>query len=461
MFEKQVYIDRRNRLRNAIGSGIVVLVGNDICPVNFEANSYPFRQDSSFLYFFGLDRPGLIGMLDLEGGKDFVFGDDPGEDAVIWTTPSTPLREECEHVGVVDSESKENGLTFLRRHALKGGVVHYLPQYQSLNVIILSDVLGVACNEINRNTSTALIQEVVAQRSVKSDVELVEIEKALDVSFEMHTAAIRKSVVGMCESDVVAMIDGVPKAKNLRNSFSTILTVRGEILHNPFYTNYLKEGDIVVHDSGAETSMGYASDITRTYPVSPKFNQEQRDVYQIVLDAQARAVELVRPGREFRDIHAAAGKVILDGLKTMGVVRGVTEDALAQGVHTLFFPCGLGHLMGLDVHDMEALGENWVGYTSEIKRRDEFGWRNLRLGKALNEGYVITIEPGIYFNPVLTDRWRASGKYTEFVDFDRCESFQNFGGVRVEDDYVVTNDGSRLLGRPIPKAISEIEQLRS
>ncbi|MGI9240454.1 MAG: M24 family metallopeptidase, partial [Verrucomicrobiales bacterium] len=305
--------------------------------------------------------------------------------------------------------------------------------------------------------SADLVRAVVAQRAYKSPEEIEQIEIALGVSHAVHTAAMRLTAPGRKEYEIVSELEGLAHGLGAANSFSTIFSRRGEILHNPFHTHTLEDGDIVVHDSGAESPLHYASDITRTIPANGKFDSRQRDIYSIVLESQQASIDALKPGRPFRDLHGISSRVILSGLAELGIVTGDVDEALAADAHTLFFPCGLGHMMGLDVHDMEAIGEDLVGYNQEIVRNPAFGWRSLRLGRALEPDWVVTVEPGIYFNGLLADRWKAEGTCADFIDFTAFDSFRYFGGVRLEDDFLITQDGYRLLGEPIPKSLEEVE----
>ncbi|HLB72782.1 MAG TPA: aminopeptidase P family protein [Sedimentisphaerales bacterium] len=458
MFSAETYIERRKRLQADMKSGLILLLGNDESPMNYPDNPYPFRQDSSFLYFFGLDFPGQAGIIDVDKQTECLFGDDVTVDQVIWTGPQRALKEKCAEVGVGDSAAFD-GLGAILKAALgKGRAIHILPQYRGETVLKITKLLEIPPAQVADFVSEPLIKAVVAQRSIKSDEEIHEIELALDIAYEMQMTAMKMAKPGVYEREVAGAMEGIALSRGGRLSFPTIFSVHGQTLHNHHHGNLMKAGDIAVNDSGAETALGYASDITRTIPISGKFSQRQKEIYSIVFDAQKQAIEAVAPGVEFRDVHRLAAKLLVSGLKDLGLVRGDAADAVNAGVHTLFFQCGLGHMMGLDVHDMEGLGEDYVGYTDTIKRDLRFGWRSLRLGKALEPGYVITVEPGIYFIPELIDRWRAENKCGQFIDYNAVEKYKDFGGVRIEDDILVTRSGRRVLGRPIPKTIEEVEQ---
>jgi len=461
MFSADVYIARRKRLKEQVQRGLLLFLGNQDSPMNYSDNQYPFRQDSSFLYFFGLDFSCLAGVIDVDDGEEYVFGDDLTVDDIIWTGPGAALKEKCQQVGISESASLERLPALLKKAVDQKRQIHFLPQYRAKNVLTIQQLLGIHPAAIADHISEPLIKAVVGQRSVKTAEEIAEIEAALDISYEMQTAAMKMSKPGVYEREVAGAMEGIALSRGGRLSFPTIFSVHGETLHNHYYGNVMKQGDIAVNDSGVESAGHYASDITRTIPVGGKFSQRQKEIYSIVLEAQERAIEASKPGVEFRKIHRLACTCLASGLKDLGLVKGDIDQAVDAGAHTLFFQCGLGHMLGLDVHDMEGLGEDYVGYTDTIKRNAEFGWRSLRLGKALEPGFVITVEPGLYFIGELIDRWKARKKCEPFINYDAVEKYRDFGGVRIEDDILVTEDGCRLLGRKIPKTISEVEEMTS
>jgi len=461
MFASNVYIERRKRLISDIGSGLILFLGNELSPMNYPDNQYPFRQDSSFLYFFGLNCPGLAAVIDTDQGAECVFGDDLTVDDIIWMGPQPLLKEKCQAVGISETAPLDQLQPLLDRAVDQDRQIHFLPQYRPENVLKIQELLDIHQTVIPDHVSEPLIRAVVAQRSFKSDEEIAQIEAALDMSYEMQTTAMKMSKPGVCEREVAAAMEQIVLARDGRLSFPTIFSIHGETLHNHYHGNIMSAGDIAVNDSGAETPLGYASDITRTIPVSGKFSQRQKEIYAIVFESQTTAIEASKPGVEVRDVHRLASEVLVSGLKDLGLVKGDVSQAVEAGVHTLFFQCGLGHMMGLDVHDMEGLGEDYVGYTDTIKRNPEFGWRSLRLGKALEPGFVITVEPGLYFIPELIDRWKAERKNIQFVSYDAVEKYKDFGGIRIEDDILVTEDGPRMLGGPIPRTIDEVEAMSS
>ena len=455
MFAKETYIQRRERLRARVQSGVVLLLGNDESPMNYAANTYPFRQDSTFLYFFGLDQPGLAAVLDLDEGTEYLFGDDPGLDDIVWTGPRPLLRDRSQEVGVAQTAPGKDLKQVLGKAAKQGRAIHTLPQYRAENERRIADSRG------NVPPSADLIRAVVEQRSIKSPEEIEQIEAALGVTARMHAAAMKMAKPGVFEYEVAGAMEGIMASSGVRPAFPPIVSIHGEIMHNPYYDNQLQAGNIVINDSGAESPLHYAGDITRTIPVGGRFSPRQKEIYSIVLNAQARAIAAAAPGVEWREVHRLAAVALMGGLRELGLAQGDPAEAVAAGAHTLFFPTGVGHMMGLDVHDMEPLGEDYVGYTDTIKRNPEFGWRYLRLAKPVEPGFVITVEPGIYFIPALIDRRRAEGKYDRFINFAKVEAYRGFGGVRIEDDILITPEGCRVLGPHIPKAIAEVEALAS
>ena len=457
MFSADVYIERRKRLRNDIQTGLILFLGNEESPMNYADNQYPFRQDSSFLYFFGLDCPGLAAVIDVDQGTECMFGDDLTVDDIVWTGPQPTLKEKCRKNGISETAGLDMLPDILNKAVKQGRKIHFLPQYRAENVLKIQQLLEIHPSAIAGHVSEPLIRAVVAQRSIKSEKEVEQIEAALDISYEMQTLAMKMAKPGMYERQVASAMKAVVLSHGSVLSFPTIFSIHGETLHNHHYGNEMQAGDMAVNDSGAESPLHYASDITRTIPVGGKFSQRQKEIYAVVLNAQEKAIEAVKPGVEFRDIHLLACRELASGLKDLGLIKGDIEQAVYAGEHTLFFQCGLGHMLGLDVHDMEGLGEEFVGYTDSIKRNPEFGFKSLRLAKALEPGFVITVEPGIYFIPELIDRWKASRKNSQYINYELVEQYRDFGGIRIEDDVLVTETGHRVLGRPIPKTISDVE----
>jgi Xaa-Pro aminopeptidase len=459
MFNASTYVSRRNELKKNLHGGLVLFLGNSDSPMNYPGNPYHFRQDSSFLYFYGHDRQDLAGLIDIDNGKDILFGNDPGLDDIIWMGSRPSVTELGEESGIEECHPLARLKDFLEQAKKKGRKIHFLPQYRTENMLLLKDLTGIDHSEINRKTSAELIRAVVRLRSVKSVQEIAEIEKAVDIAYDMHTTAMKMAHPGVYEREIAGRIEGISLSYGNPVSFPVILSVQGQILHNHYHGNKLKKGDIMVTDAGSETGMHYASDITRSVPVGGKFLPRQKEIYEIVLSALNEAVGTIKPGIPYRDIHLRSAAVIAGGLKEIGIMKGDADEAVKSGAHALFFPHGIGHMMGLDVHDMEDLGEDNVGYDDEIKRADQFGLAFLRLGRRLKEGFVLTVEPGIYFIPALIDKWESEKRFAQYIDYDKVSTYREFGGIRVEDDVLVTAGGSRILGKPIPKTVSEIEEI--
>ena len=458
MFKAETYVFRRKDLVKKVNSGLILMPGNNDMPMNYAANCYPFRQDSSFLYYFGLDLRGLVAVIDVEENKSIIFGNDLDLDDIIWMGPQPSLNNQAYGVGIEHVQPLENLQNVLKKARDSGRQIHFLPPYREEQIFQLISLLEIERELLSGMASRELIAAVIEQRSIKSQEEIEEIERAQHVTYEMHTMAMRMAKPGIYESDIAGMIEGIAISLGGRVSFPVILSNRSEILHNNYHGNILHDGDMVINDSGAETEMHYASDITRTFPVNGKFTSRQKDIYEIVLQSQLEAIQAVKPGQKNKDLHLKAATIIATGLKDLGLMKGAVEDAVQQGAHALFFPHGLGHMLGLDVHDMENLGEDNVGYNSEIKRSDQFGLAYLRLAKNLQPGFVITIEPGIYFIQELIRKFKKENKYGEFINYDMIEEYSGFGGIRIEDDVVVTDDGFSVVGKPIPKTVAEIEK---
>jgi Xaa-Pro aminopeptidase len=459
MFSADTYTQRRRLLETRLSSGIILLPGNEDCPKNYTGNIYPFRQDSSFLYYFGLDKPRLAAVIDIDQQSQTIFGDELTIDEIVWTGPQKSLKQICEKVGISKIRPLNQLKPVIDKALSQNRTIHYLPQYRAENIITISELLNIEPAKVNSNTSESLIRAVVAQRSVKSSEEIEQIETAIEITRQMHVAAMQNSKPGVCEKEIVGLMENIAISNGVRFAFPAIFSIHGETLHNTTWNNVMQAGDIAINDSGAESPLHYAGDITRTIPIGGRFSQQQREIYQIVYNAQQAAMELIRPGVEFRDVHRTASIELLTGLRELGLIKTSPQEAVDAGAHTLFFQCGLGHMLGLDVHDMECLGEDYVGYTDTIKRRNEFGWQWLRLAKALEPGYAITVEPGIYFIPHLIDLWKSQNKLTDFIDYPQVEKYRNFGGVRIEDDFLITDNGCRTLGPNIPKKIDEVEEI--
>jgi Xaa-Pro aminopeptidase len=456
MFAKETYIQRREKLRKTVGSGIILLLGNDESPMNYTDNPFRFRQDSTFLYFFGLDKPKLAGILDCESGEDWIYGNDLTVEDFVWMGPQTTIAEQATQVGVKRTASVNSLVALLGKAANTGRTIHFLPQYRSENKIKLFEWLGLLPAEQQGVSSVDLIYAIVNQRNYKTSEEVVEIRRAVDITVDMHTLAMRMAKPGVTEAQIAAAVNEVAEATGGRISFPIIATINGQTLHNHYHGNTLKEGDLFLLDAGAETVMGYGGDLSSTVPVSGKFTERQRDIYNICLDSHNRSIDMLKPGIPFKDVYFESARVIVNGLKDLGLMKGNTKDALVNGAHALFFPCGLGHMMGLDIHDMENLGEVYVGYGGEPKST-QFGLKSLRLGRKLEPGFVLTIEPGIYFIPELIDQWKSTNHNADYLNFNKIEEYRNFGGLRNEEDFLITETGYELLGKPKPKTIEDVE----
>jgi Xaa-Pro aminopeptidase len=460
MFSTTTYDRRRRVLSGGFDTGLLLFLGNNESPMNYADNCYPFRQDSTFLYFFGLDQPGLAAVIDVDEGSTIVFGDELTIDDIVWMGDLPSIAERALRAGVSEIRPRAALGRIVGDAVRAGREVRFLPPYRADNALLLSMLLGLPAAEIAGRASLEFIRAVVAQRNVKSEEEIVEIERAVTTSVEMHVAGMRMARPGMRESDIAAEVERVANAAGGGLSFPVIATVRGETLHNHFHGNTLADGDLFLLDAGAQTAMGYAGDLSSTFPVSPSFSSRQRTIYEIQLASYHAAIDLLAPGVTNRDVHFAACRVIAEGMKDLGLMKGNTEDALQAGAHAIFFPCGVGHLMGLDVHDMEDLGEVHAGWAGEPKST-QFGLKSLRLGRELEPGFVITVEPGIYFVPQLMGLWRSRSHCAEFLDFDKLDEWRGFGGLRNEEDYLITEDGARRLGPAKPVTADEVEAVRS
>jgi Xaa-Pro aminopeptidase len=453
LFEASIYASRRRTLMQRMGKGVLYFPGAIEQPFNYKANPFPFRQNSHFLYYFGISLPGLAGIIDADAGESVLIGHDADLEEVIWMGPQPTMDERTQSIGAERHITPETAKTWL-----KGKEVQYLPPYHADRVIHLTDVLGKSVDEVVTGFSKPLVDAVIAQRAYKSAEEIVQMEEAVAITAAMH-AQIGKSVApGKYEAHIRGIAEGVALANQGRLSYGAICTVQGQTLHNNEYHRLLKDGQLLLVDMGAENRMGYAGDITRTFPVNNTFTQQQAEIYDIVLKAEEESIAVAKPGMKYLDVHLGAARIIADGLQQIGLMKGDVDEAVAAGAHALFFPHGLGHMIGLDVHDMEDLGENNVGYDSTVQRSKQFGTAYLRMARALEPGFVVTVEPGIYFIPELIDNWKAEGKFTEFIAYEKLDAYRQFGGIRIEDNVLVTDNGVRVLGPPIAKARLAVER---
>lgn len=457
MFEKDVYVKRRQRLKSLLNNGIGLFIGNVESPMNYPDNTYHWRQDSDFLYFFGVDIPGLAGLIDFNSGDEIIFGDDFTVDDIVWMGPQPSIAGLASGAGITLAYPVAK-LADMVHEALAGGrEIHFLPPYRAETKMTLGALLKENPCQMRTRASEKLIRAVVSLRSIKEDVEIAEIEKAADIACEMQTTAMRMCKPGINEQEIFGVLQGIAYSKGAGPAFPIILSINGQTLHNHVHINVLKEGRMMVTDCGAESNMHYSADLTRTTPVGGKFSQRQKEIYEIVLKANTEAIKTAGPGISNRDLHLGACKIIASGLKDLGFMKGDVDEAVAAGAHALFMPHGLGHMMGLDVHDMEALGENHVGYNDEVKRSTQFGLRSLRFALPYKPGHVFTVEPGIYFIPELVAKWKGEGLHREFINYEKVETYLDFGGIRIEDDVLITPSGSRMLGKTAPKTVADIE----
>lgn len=459
MFNLATYVDRRNRLQVQFKTGVLLFLGNDECPMNYPANTFHFRQDSTFLYYFGIDQPGFAAIMDMDNDRTVVFANDLTLDDIVWTGIQPTVAELAARGGVKETAPAASLAQFLQDARTKGRIIHYLPPYQPENKLKLFRLLQIHPDELQAGASVEFIRAVVEMRAVKSDEEIAEIEKAVGVSVDMHLAGMRMARPGMKEMEIMARVTEIALAGGGNLAFPVIATTHGETLHNHYYGNTLKSGDMFLLDTGAETALHYAGDLTSTFPVDRLFTPRQRDIYQIVIQAHDAAVSALKPGVPFRQIHLQAARTLAEGLKDLGLMKGDLDQAVQEGAHAMFFQCGLGHMMGLDVHDMEDLGEVYVGYEGKPKST-MFGLKSLRLARELKPGFVFTVEPGIYFIPELIDRWRAERKFENYLNYDLLDRYRTFGGIRNEENFVITASGCRMLGKKKPKTAEEVESIR-
>ena len=460
MFETSVYKNRRARLKEKVKSGLVLILGNGEAPANYTDNTYKFRQDSSFLYFFGLNQPGFAGVIDIDSGDEYLFGNDVDMDDIIWMGPQPSVKDMAARAGVSKTAPFARLADCMKTAISQGRRIHFLPPYRFRNMLLLEELLGIRPALVKNYASLELIKAVVDLRSVKEPCEIEEITKACNIGYEMHTAAMRNCKPGVKEQYIAGLIEGIAASYGSMVSFPVILSQNGETLHNHDHSQILQEGRMMLTDAGAEEVSHYCSDFTRTVPVGGKFLTRQKEVYNIVLAANNKAIEIAKPGVTYQYVHLEVCKVLAQGLKDLGLMKGDVNEAVAAGAHALFMPHGLGHMMGLDVQDMEDLGQIYVGYDDETRPIDQFGTSSLRMGRRLQEGFVITDEPGCYFIPALIDQWRAQGMHKEFLNYDKIETFKDFGGIRLEDDILIIPGGSRFLGdKRTPITVEEVEEI--
>ncbi len=458
MFNKEVYVNRRKALLKSVKSGIILFLGNSEVGFNYPSNTYRYRQDSSFLYFFGLDEPDLAAIIDAESGEEIIFGNDVSLDDIIWMGPQPAIRDKAESVGVFKTLPFDELEKYVEKAAKTGRKVHYLPPYRDSNKIQLNRMLGIEFDKLKENASVEMIKGVVALREIKEVCEIEQMDLAANIGYAMHYTAMKMAKPGIVEQELVGIMEGISISNGTMPSFPIILSQNGETLHNHTHHQILTKGRLLVIDAGAENNSHYASDFTRTLPVGGKFTERQKDIYSIVSAANNLALSMIKPGITYSSVHRAAYRIMAQGFKNIGLMKGDVDEAVAAGAPALFMPHGLGHQLGLDVHDMEDFGENYVGYNDEYKRSGQFGLGSLRMGKMLRPGHVITNEPGCYFIPALIEKWKNEGINKDFINFDKLSDYYNFGGIRLEDDVLVTEKSCRMLGsKRLPITVEDVE----
>lgn len=463
MFSKETYVSRRAELKKLVKTGVVILFGNNESPANYPSNGYyPFRQDSSFLYYFGLNRDGLAGVIDIDEDRETLVGDDIDIEDIVWYGSVDSVKDMAESTGVCHTAPFAALADICGEAMRQNRKVHFLPPYRFDTKILIHDLLGIHPSKQKDAASTELIMAVVKMRSTKEEQEIEEIERACEIGYKMHTTAMRLVKPGLTEKFVGGQVDGTANSYGAMVSFPTIFTQHGEIMHGNPSMAVLEDGRLALCDAGAETMMNYCSDNTRTFPVNGKFTQRQREIYTIVENCHDYVLDVAKPGIRWFDVHMEVCRHMTDGLKQIGLMKGDTEEAVRAGAHAMFLPHGLGHMMGMDVHDMEGLGQNFVGFDEETQPSTQFGTNCLRMGRRLEKGFVMTDEPGIYFIPALIDDWKAQGLHKDFINYDMLETYKDFGGIRIEDDILITDDGCRFLGKNrIPYHPADIEEFMS
>mgnify|MGYP000112582713 FL=1 len=459
LFSKSTYVERRNELKKLVGSGLIVLFGNNDSPANYPSNTYKFRQDSSFLYYFGLHRNGLVGVIDVDNDREYLVGDEIDIEDIVWYGSVTSVAEMAEMTGVARTAAMRELPAIVESAKAQGEEVHFLPPYRFDNQIQIMDLLGIHPSQQKAAASLKLIAAVVKMRTTKTEEEIAELERAAEIGYEMHTTAMRLCRPGITEQYIGGMVDGIANAYGCMVSFQTIATQHGEVMHGNPSPAKLEAGRLMLVDAGAETNENYCSDNTRTTPVSGVFTQKQKDIYNIVVECHDHVLEVAKPGVKWWDVHFAVCRIITERLQQLGLMKGDVEESLKAGAHAMFLPHGLGHSMGMDVHDMEGLGQVYVGFDKEVRPSTQFGTNALRFGRRLQKGFVVTDEPGIYFIPALIDDWKKNGTNAQFLNFDKIDEYRDFGGIRIEDDVLITDEGCRFIGsKRIPYHVEDVEE---
>ena len=449
MFSKETYVSRRAELKKLVKSGIIILFGNNDSPANYPNNAYsPFRQDSSFLYYFGQKRDGLVGIIDIDNDMETLIGDDISVEDIVWYGSVDSVHDMAQQVGVANTAPMKTLKTICNDALRQKRKIHFLPPYRFDIKLQVFDLLGIHPNQQKESASMDLIKAVVKMRSAKEPQEIEELERAAVIGYKMHTTAMRMCKPGAIEQNIAGYLKGIAHGYGAMESFATILSQHGEIMHGAPSMNPLEDGRLLLVDAGAETINNYCSDNTRTMPVNGKFTQRQLEIYSIVEECHDYALKAARPGVKYWDVHFGVCRLMTDRLKELGLMKGDTDEAVAAGAHAMFLCHGLGHMMGMDVHDMENFDQINVGFDEETRPNlEQFGTNCLRMGRRLEEGFVVTDEPGIYFIPALIDDWRSKGLHKDFINYDMLETYKDFGGIRIEDDLLITKDGCRFLGK--------------
>ena len=461
MFSKETYVSRRAELKKLVKSGIIILFGNNDSPANFPNNAYsPFRQDSSFLYYFGQKRDGLVGIIDIDNDMETLIGDDISVEDIVWYGSVDSVHDMAQQVGVANTAPMKTLKTICNDALRQKRKIHFLPPYRFDIKLQVFDLLGIHPNQQKESASMDLIKAVVKMRSAKEPQEIEELERAAVIGYKMHTTAMRMCKPGAIEQNIAGYLKGIAHGYGAMESFATILSQHGEIMHGAPSMNPLEDGRLLLVDAGAETINNYCSDNTRTMPVNGKFTQRQLEIYSIVEECHDYALKAARPGVKYWDVHCGVCRLMTDRLKELGLMKGDTDEAVAAGAHAMFLCHGLGHMMGMDVHDMENFDQINVGFDEETRPNlEQFGTNCLRMGRRLEEGFVVTDEPGIYFIPALIDDWRSKGLHKDFINYDMLETYKDFGGIRIEDDLLITKDGCRFLGKDrIPYHPKDVEE---
>lgn len=458
MFTKSIYISRRAQLKEKVGNGIIILFGNNDSSCNYPANTYRFRQDSTFLYYFGQMREGLVGVIDIDNDKEYFFGNDIDIDDIIWYGFVPSVKDLAEEVGIMQSAPMLALADFIHKAQQSGQEIHFLPQYRHDIMIQLADIMGFHPLQTKEKASVKLIKAVVDMRAIKQPEEIERLKEAAEIGYLMHTTAMKECRPGVTEKYIAGIIEGIAHSYGDRYSFQSILSMHGEIQHGYPHHTPLETGRLMLCDAGAETYDNYCSDNTRVTPISGHFTSKQRDIYNAVVAAHDWVKDNAKPGVKWLDMHLGACRIITDHLKAIGLMKGNTDDAVVAGAHAMFMPHGLGHMMGMDVHDMEGLGQNYVGFDDEVQPSTQFGLNCLRCGRRLQPGFVMTDEPGIYFIPHLIDLWKGQGLHKDFINYDLVETYKDFGGIRLEDDILITTTGNEYIGdKIIPYKADDVE----